>query len=147
VGVLVFSPLNGGWLSGKYRRGEPPDESSRAARHPDYFDFKDEAIAGQKLRCVEQLERLACDAGLTLLQLGLGFVLSHRAVTSAIIGPRTHEQLTGLLSAVDVRLSDDVLDRIDRIVPPGRNINPEDSGWTPPALRDTSLRRIEAPRP
>jgi aryl-alcohol dehydrogenase-like predicted oxidoreductase len=146
VGVLVFSPLNGGWLSGKYRRGESPGESSRAARHPDYFDFKDEAIADQKLRCVEQLERLAADAGVTLVQLALGFVLSHSGVTSAIIGPRTHEQLMGLLTAVDVRLTDDVLDKIDAIVPPGWNINPQDSGWTPPALRDPSLRRIQAPR-
>jgi aryl-alcohol dehydrogenase-like predicted oxidoreductase len=141
LGVLVFSPLNGGWLAGKYRRGEPAAPDSRAARHPAYFDFGDEAIAEQKLDLVEQLEVVAKEAGLSLLQLALGFVVAHRAVTSAIIGPRTYEQLEEQLAAADVRLTDDVLDRVDELVPAGRNVNPDDVGWSPPAVRDPLLRR------
>jgi aryl-alcohol dehydrogenase-like predicted oxidoreductase len=76
-----------------------------------------------------------------LLQLALGFVVAHRAVTSAIIGPRTHEQLEEQLGAADVRLTDDVLDRIDELVPAGRNVNPDDVGWSPPAVQDPLLRR------
>jgi aryl-alcohol dehydrogenase-like predicted oxidoreductase len=141
IGVLVFSPLNGGWLAGKYRRGEPASPDSRAAKHPAYFDHGDEAIAGRKFDAVEQLEVVAKDAGLTLLQLALGFVVAHRGVTAAIIGPRTYEQLEQQLGAADVTLDSDVLDRIDEIVTPGVNINPDDVGWTPPSLRDSSLRR------
>ena len=141
VGVLVFSPLNGGWLAGRYRRGEPAAPDSRAARHPAYFDHGDEAIAERKFDAVEQLEVVAEEAGLTLLQLALGFVVAHRAVTSAIIGPRTYEQLEEQLGAADVTLTSDLLDRIDELAPPGRNINPDDVGWTPPSVRDPILRR------
>jgi len=141
LAVMVWSPLNGGWLSGKYRRGTEPGADWRAVRHPDYFDLHDPAIAERKLDLVEALEELASAAGLTLLALALGFVLAHRAVTCAIIGPRTPEHLDGLLSAADVRLDDELLDRIDELVAPGTNINPEDVGWTPPALLDASLRR------
>jgi aryl-alcohol dehydrogenase-like predicted oxidoreductase len=141
VGVLVFSPLNGGWLAGRYRRGEPAAPDSRAARHPAYFDHGDEAIAERKFDAVEQLEAVAKQAGLSLLQLALGFVVAHRAVTSAIIGPRTYEQLEEQLGAADVTLSNDLLDRIDEVAPPGTNINPDDAGWTPPSIRDPGLRR------
>jgi aryl-alcohol dehydrogenase-like predicted oxidoreductase len=141
LGVFVWSPLNGGWLTGKYRRGAPPPEDSRAAKHPDYFDFGQAGIAERKLDLVERLAELASEAGLTLIQLALGFVLSHRAVTAAIIGPRTHEQLDSQLPAAGVRLGDDVLDRIDALVPPGTTLNPEDVGWIPPALTDSRLRR------
>jgi len=141
LGVLVFSPLNGGWLAGRYRRGEPAAPDSRAARHPAYFDHGDEAIADRKLDLVEQLEVVAKEAGLSLLQLALGFVVAHRAVTSAIIGPRTREQLEEQLGAADVRLTDDVLDRIDELAAPGRNVNPDDVGWTPPSIQDPQLRR------
>jgi aryl-alcohol dehydrogenase-like predicted oxidoreductase len=138
---MVWSPLNGGWLSGKYRRGTAPPEDSRAVKHPDYFDLDGTPIAERKLDLVEQLTQLASDAGLTLVQLALGFVLSHRAVTSAIIGPRVHEHLESHLTAAGVRLPDDVLDRIDELVPPGTDLNREDAGWTPPALTDPRLRR------
>ncbi len=141
IGVLVFSPLNGGWLAGKYRRGEPAAPDSRAARHPAYFDHGHEAVAARKFDAVEQLEVVARDAGLSLLQLALGFVVSHRAVTSAILGPRTYEQLGEQLGAADVRLTDDVVDRIDELVPPGMNLNPDDVGWAPPSIRDPVLRR------
>jgi aryl-alcohol dehydrogenase-like predicted oxidoreductase len=141
IGVLVFSPLNGGWLAGKYRRGEAAAPDSRAARHPDYFDHGHEAIAERKFDAVEQLEVVAKEAGLTMLQLALGFVVAHRAVTSAILGPRTYEQLEQQLEAADVSLPADVLDRIDELVAPGMNLNPDDAGWTPPAIRDAGLRR------
>jgi aryl-alcohol dehydrogenase-like predicted oxidoreductase len=141
LGVMVFAPLNGGWLSGKYRRGAAPPADSRAVKHPDYFDLDGTPIAERKLDLVEELTELASDAGLTLIQLALGFVLSHRAVTCAIIGPRVHEQLESHLTAAGVRLHDDVLDRIDQLVAPGTVLNREDVGWTPPALTDPHLRR------
>ena len=142
LGVLVWSPLNGGWLTGKYRRDSAPAGDSRAARHPDYFDLGNE----RKLDLVEQLSALADEAGMSLVALALAFVLSHRGVTSAIIGPRTHDQLDDLLSAAGTDLDDRVLDRIDELVAPGVNINPEDVGWTPPALTDAALRRRGAGR-
>lgn len=145
LGALVWSPLNGGWLTGKYRRDSAPASDSRAVRHPDYFDLGDDAIAARKLDLTEQLAELAAQAGLSLLALALAFVLAHRAVSAAIIGPRTPAQLDGLLSAADVDLGEDVLDRIDELVEPGVNINPEDVGWTPPALSDANLRRRGRP--
>ncbi len=141
LGVLAWSPLNGGWLAGRYRRGAEPAADSRASRHPDHIDFRDEAIRERKLDLVEQLDLLARQAGIGLIQLALGFVVSHRAVTSAILGPRTHEQLLGQLAAADVTLDDGVLDAIDRLVPPGTVINPGDVGYVPPALTDPRLRR------
>jgi aryl-alcohol dehydrogenase-like predicted oxidoreductase len=141
LGVLVWSPLNGGWLSGKYRRGTPPPEDSRAVKHPNYFDLGRSAIAEQKLSLVEELSQVADEAGLTLIQLALSFVLSHRAVISAIVGPRIEEHLDSQLKAADIRLSDEVLDRIDAVVLPGTTLNREDVGWTPPELTDPRLRR------
>ncbi len=141
LGVMVWSPLNGGWLSGKYQRGAAPGEDSRAKRHPDHFDLKDEAIASHKLDLVEQLQQLAGEADLTLIELALGFIMAHRAVTSAIIGPRTYEHLEGQLPALGTRLSEDVLDRIDELVAPGLTINADDVGWSPPALAEPALRR------
>jgi aryl-alcohol dehydrogenase-like predicted oxidoreductase len=141
LGVLVWSPLNGGWLTGKYRRGSTPSDDSRARRHPDHFDLDRGGISERKLDLVEQLEALARDADLTLLELALGFVLSHRAVTAAIIGPRTHEQLEGQLRASGASLGDDILDQIDQLVAPGTTINPEDVGWSSPVLAQPALRR------
>jgi aryl-alcohol dehydrogenase-like predicted oxidoreductase len=141
LGVVVWSPLNGGWLTGKYRRDGAAAPDSRASRHPDHFDLSNAAIAGRKFDAIEQLERLGAEAGLTLIQLGLGFVLEHRAVTAAILGPRTLEHLTVQLEAVEVRLSSDLLDSIDAVVEPGRTINPDDVGWFHPALGDARLRR------
>ncbi len=94
-----------------------------------------------KLAAVEQLARLAEEAGLSLIQLALAFVTSHPAVTSAIIGPRTMEHLESQLGAADVVLEPAILDRIDEIVPPGTNLNPSDGGYVPPVLTDPSLRR------
>src|SRR5205085_7005367 len=94
-----------------------------------------------KLEAADALAQLADEAGLTLIDMALAFVLEHPAVTAAIIGPRTMEQLESQLGAADVKLSNDVLDRIDEIVPPGVNVNPADGGWANPALRPESLRR------
>jgi aryl-alcohol dehydrogenase-like predicted oxidoreductase len=95
----------------------------------------------RKLEAVEALAQLAEEAGVSLIHLALAFVLEHPAVTAPIIGPRTLEQLESQLGAVDVRLDRALLDRIDEIVPPGRNLNPVDAGYTPPSLAEPALRR------
>jgi aryl-alcohol dehydrogenase-like predicted oxidoreductase len=100
-----------------------------------------------KLDATERLAQLAEEAGLTLVHMALAFVLEHPAVTAAIIGPRTMEHLEAQLGAADVRLSADVLDRIDEIVPPGTTINPIDAGWRPPALEATARRRSSESAP
>jgi aryl-alcohol dehydrogenase-like predicted oxidoreductase len=142
LGVLVWSPLQGGWLTGKYRRGLAVPSGSRADVNPDHFDYGHE----RKLDLVEALLALAGEAGLPLAHLALGFVLAHPAVTSAIIGPRTLDQLEDLLGAGSVELEADVLDRIDALMAPGETLNRGDEGWVPPALADAALRR-RPPRP
>jgi len=139
MGVIPWSPLAGGWLSGKFRKGSDAT-SRRAERIPERYDL---SLPGnqQKLEAAEQLALLAEQAGLSLIHLALAFVIRHPAVTAAIIGPRTLEQLEGQLGAADVQLSDDVLDAIDAIVPPGTNLNPVDAGWRPPHLDDAASRR------
>ena len=123
MGVIPWSPLAGGYLSGRYRRGEEPPTSSRAERLPHRFDLSIPANQ-RKFDAAVALGELAEDAGLTLIELALAFVIRHPAVTSAIIGPRTMEHLESQLTAADVTLSDDVLDRIDEIVPPGPERQP-----------------------
>ena len=140
LGVLVWAPLNGGWLSGKYRRGVEVSASARGVREADHFDLGT-AAAEEKLSLVSELLLLAGDCGLTLPRLALGFVLAHPAVTTAIIGPRTLAQLESVLGADEVRLDAEVLDRIDALVAPGRNLNPADAGYVPPALADPARRR------
>ncbi|GAB6897282.1 aldo/keto reductase [Kineosporia succinea] len=139
LGVLAWSPLNGGWLTGKYRAGQEPSAGSRALREPEHFDYGDFPVREQKLAAVERLTAIADEAGLPLVRLALGFVLSHPAVTSAIMGPRTPEQLSAQLGAAP--LPHDVLDAIDDVVAPGTLINPVDVGYVPPALETPSLRR------
>ncbi len=144
IGTLVWSPLSGGWLSGKYRKGEDIDMSSgRAARLPDRFDPEEPGNA-RKLDAVEDLVRLADDAGTSLTHLAVAFAIAHPGVTSAIVGPRTMDQLTDLLDGAELSLGDDLLDRIDAIVEPGTDLNPEDAGWDPPALADVTTRRRPA---
>lgn len=139
LGVLPWSPLAGGWLSGR-PVGEQAPTSPRIARQPGRHDPSlPENVA--KANAVEALRKLADASGLTLVQLALGFVLEHPAVTSAIIGPRTHAHLDSALEALDVRLPADVLDEIDSIVPPGTTLNPADAGYQPPSLTDATLRR------
>jgi aryl-alcohol dehydrogenase-like predicted oxidoreductase len=140
MGVIPWSPLAGGWLTGRYRRGEEQPPSTRSGRIPKRYDL---SIPGNqaKLEAAEALALLAEEAGLPLIHLAIAFVIRHPAVTAAIIGPRTMEQLESQLGAADVELSTDVLDRIDEIVPPGTNLNQVDAGWAPPWLEDASLRR------
>ena len=135
MGVIPYSPLAGGWLSGRYRKDSELTGPMSPARQRLANRFDMSLPANQrKLDAAEQLAELAGQAGLTLIELSIAFVLRHPAVTSAIIGPRTMEHLESQLAAADVRLSDDVLNRIDEIVPPGITINPADSGWVSPAL-------------
>jgi aryl-alcohol dehydrogenase-like predicted oxidoreductase len=140
MGVIPWSPLAGGWLTGRYRRGETSPQSSRAQRMPARYDL--EAPGNQaKLDAVEGLAKLADEAGLSMIHLALAFVLAHPAVTSPIVGPRTMEQLESQLGAGDVTLSADVLDRIDEIVPPGTTLSDADAGYIPPSLEKAALRR------
>jgi len=141
MGVLPWSPLAGGWLSGRYGRGgDSPADSRRAQMLPSRYDMSLPANQ-RKLEAAEQLGDLAAEAGISLIEMAIAFVINHPAVTAAIIGPRTMEQLESQLPAADVSLTGDVLDRIDEIVPPGTNVNPADTGWDPPWLTDPALRR------
>ena len=139
MGVIAWSPLNTGWLTGKYRRGQEPPAGSRGARN---WSGRFDTPEGQrKLDLVEELDKVASDAGISLTHLAQAWVVRHPAVTSAIIGPRTMEQLVDLLAGEDVALDDATLDRIDELVAPGTNVNPGDAGWTSPALDPPARRR------
>ena len=140
IGVLTWAPLNGGWLTGKYNEAGAPPALSRADREPDHFDYGG-SVHDRKLALVDELLRVANEAGVTLTALAHAFVLAHPAVTSAILGPRTPAQLQDVLKGVDVRADNDMLDRIDAVVPPGTTVNPHDAGYDPPALTEASLRR------
>ncbi len=141
MGVLVWSPLNGGWLTGKYRRGETPDAASRFGRMNRGSWRTDSPGAQLKVAAVEELEAIAADAGTDVIGLSLAFALAHPAVTSAIIGPRTLEQLEGQLPAADLVLDDEILDRIDKVVAPGVTISRGDVAYEPQALRHKGARR------
>jgi aryl-alcohol dehydrogenase-like predicted oxidoreductase len=140
MGVIPWSPLAGGWLSGRYRKGADAPESTRASRIPGRYDLSLPANQ-RKLEAADALAQLADEAGITLIEMAIAFVIRHPAVTAAIIGPRTMEHLESQLSAAGVQLSDDVLDKIDEIVPPGVNISPADGGWGNPALEPGARRR------
>jgi aryl-alcohol dehydrogenase-like predicted oxidoreductase len=140
MAVIPWSPLAGGWLTGRYRKGQDLPESNRAKRAPGRYDLNTPGNK-EKLEAAEQLAQLAEQAGISMIDLALGFVLAHPAVTSPIIGPRTMEQLESQLGAADVKLTDDVLDRIDEIVPPGTTLAKADAGWESPALTSAKLRR------
>jgi aryl-alcohol dehydrogenase-like predicted oxidoreductase len=120
MGVIPYSPLAGGWLSGRYRKDGELPSSTRAARLPDRFDIS---------------------LGITLVELAIAFVLRHPAVTAAIIGPRTMDHLESQLTAADIELSTDLLDRIDEIVVPGTTLNVSDNGWTQRSLEPSFRRR------
>jgi aryl-alcohol dehydrogenase-like predicted oxidoreductase len=140
MGVIPWSPLAGGWLSGKYRKGQDLPSTHRSRRVPQRYDM---ALPGnqRKLEAADQLGRLADEVGISLIDMALAFVLQHPAVTSAIIGPRTMEQMEDQLGAPEVVLKDDVLDRIDEIVPPGMNLSAEDAGYQSPAVASAWRRR------
>jgi aryl-alcohol dehydrogenase-like predicted oxidoreductase len=137
MGVLTYGPLAGGWLS----RRTDPATGVRATRATRDFDL---SVPGNqaKVEAVRRLTELAAETGVSLTHLALAFVRSHPAITSVLIGPRTHEQLDDLLAGADVELSADVLDRIDEIVPAGTELNAADNYFAePPAIADSRLRR------
>ena len=140
MGVIPWSPLAGGWLSGRWRLGADDLTSRRSAMLPQRYDL---SLPGnqRKLEAADALGKLAQEAGMTLIEMALAFVIRHPAVTAAIIGPRTMEHLESQLGAAEVMLSDELLDRIDEIVPPGSNVNPADTGWQNPALEPAARRR------
>lgn len=142
VGVLAWSPLCGGWLSGAYRVGAELPRPLRS-KIPIFADLYDVAIPENqlKLRAADRLAVLAEQAGLSLPDLSLAFCLNHPAVSSVILGPDGLAHLESALRAVDVFLSDDILNEIDKIVPPGTTINPVDWGYMPLSLRTEALRR------
>jgi aryl-alcohol dehydrogenase-like predicted oxidoreductase len=144
MGVMVWGPLNHGFLTGKYRarQGWPADaRSERWQGLRSTFDVSRPEVI-RKLEIVDQLCLLADEVGVPVAHLSLAFVVEHPAVTSAIIGPRTLEQLEQLLPAVELRLDDDVLDRLDEIVAPGTDVDPiADAGWAPPWLTEATARR------
>src|SRR5204863_6718636 len=140
IGVIPWSPLAGGWLTGRYRKDQEVPTSRRAQLVPHRYDM---SLPGNqaKLEAADQLAQVAEETGISLIHLALAFVIRHPAITAAIIGPRTMEQLESQLGAADVALDEAVLDRIDEIVAPGTTINPTDQGWTNPALAPTARRR------
>lgn len=135
IGVITWSPLSGGWLTGKYRGAAPAD--SRQVTNPDHFD------GGNPLKAaaIEQLAAIADEAGITLTHLALAWVAEHPAVSSVLLGPRTEAQLTELLAVGDLELDADVLDAVDVVVAPGIDLNATDAGWTPPGLAAAARRR------
>ncbi|RZU19841.1 aryl-alcohol dehydrogenase-like predicted oxidoreductase [Kribbella rubisoli] len=139
MGTLTYSPLAGGWLSGRWRKDSAGAQTS-SARPPARFDMSAPANR-RKLEIVEELALLAEQSGLSLIELAVAFVINHPGVTSAIIGPRTMEQLDAFLPAADVVLTPDVLDRIDEIVAPGVTLNPADNSYGDHELRPDQRRR------
>lgn len=140
VGVLSYGPLAAGWLSGKYRIGAVQPESARAELIPGRFDVTSRRNQG-KLAAADALAALAEAEGLDLIELSIAFALTHPAITSVIIGPRTQDHLAAYLKASAVELSDHILDRIDEIVDPGTQFHDRDTGRDTPSLQPTALRR------
>jgi aryl-alcohol dehydrogenase-like predicted oxidoreductase len=145
MGVIPWSPLAGGWLTGRWRKGVESTTPTSHARQRlvERYDLSLPSVQ-RKLEATESLAQLAEQSGIPLVEMAMAFVLGHPAVTAAIIGPRTIEQLESLLPTADVKLPSDVLDRIDEIVAPGTNVNPADGGWASPALEPRALRRSGA---
>ncbi|HEY0216968.1 MAG TPA: aldo/keto reductase [Cellulomonas sp.] len=139
MGTLTYSPLAGGWLSGRWRKGAAGTPAS-TARPGARFDMSTPANR-RKLDVVEDLAVLAEEAGMPLIELAIAFVIRHPGVTSAIVGPRTMEQLESSLPAADRVLSDDVLDRVDALVAPGVTLNPDDTSYGTHELTATARRR------
>ena len=133
MGVVVYSPLAQGMLTGRVRKGQETD-LRRAALVKHLSDER-------RIDTVEQLIPLAEEAGLKMTHMAMAFAIAHPGVTSALIGPRTMEQLEDTLAGAEVTLSDELLDRIDEIVPPGTDVGTLDHAYRPPALLHPSLRR------
>jgi aryl-alcohol dehydrogenase-like predicted oxidoreductase len=159
MGVITWSPLNSGWLTGRYRRGienppsprvairinRPRDESESGFGRPrasygTLHDY-DAPFNQRKLDVVEELVKLSDDAGISMVDMAVAFTLAHPAVTSSIIGPRTMTQLESQLGSADLTLDTAVLDRIDALVAPGTDVFMGDAGYLPPELMDPRRRR------
>lgn len=140
MGVVVWSPLAQGWLTGKWRRGQKPTDTNRQNLQPHLYDMQ-RADNQRKLDLVERLAAVASEAGISLMHMAIAFSCAHPAVTSSIIGPRTLDQLEGLLAGADVSLADDVLDAIDAVVAPGLTVSRDDDGYSAPELTQPRLRR------
>jgi aryl-alcohol dehydrogenase-like predicted oxidoreductase len=140
MGVIPWAPLASGWLSGRWRKGAEQPGSTRADRLPARYDL---SLPGnqRKLDVADALAQLAEEAGMTLIELAIAFVLNHPVVTAPIIGPRTMEHLESQLPAADVVLDAALLDRIDELAPPGTNLSDADAGWSEPALAPAARRR------
>jgi len=143
LGVFAYSPLDSGWLSGKYRSGQVTEVSPRYRLMAGYFDLKQQ-LSQRKLEAVEKLSALAAEAGITLSHLAIGFVLAHSSVTSALVGGWKPAYIEEHLTRNEARLSDEVLDAIDAIVAPGTNINGTTRNYLSPALTDPTQRRRRA---
>ncbi len=143
LGVMVYAPLAGGWLTGKYQRGKPLPEGSRAAGRLGRMGVwdADRPEVQRKYDLVEALMALAQEGGHSLTHIALAFAGEHQAVSSVIIGPRTFDQIQDILAAIDVRLTPDVLDRIDEIVLPGTRVDPKESMIPNPWIDDSVRRR------
>jgi aryl-alcohol dehydrogenase-like predicted oxidoreductase len=142
MGVLSYSPLAGGWLSGRYRKDSDSAGPMSEARQRLANRFDLSLPENQrKLDAADALATLAEEAGVSLIEMAIAFVLRHPAVTAAIIGPRTMNHLESQVTAAEVLLTDDVLDRIDEIVAPGVTLNPADNGWVSPSLQPAARRR------
>lgn len=139
LGTLTYSPLSGGWLSGRWRKDAASTPRS-VARPSARFDMSTSANQ-RKLDIVEELAQLAEQNGITLIELAIAFVINHPGVTSAIVGPRTMEQLQSYLPATEITLTVDVLDRIDELVAPGVTVNPEDNSYGAHELAACARRR------
>jgi aryl-alcohol dehydrogenase-like predicted oxidoreductase len=139
MGTLVYSPLSGGWLTGRWRKDAAGTPTS-AARPSARFDMASPANQ-RKLDVVEELALLAEDTGITLIELAIAFAINHPGVTSAIVGPRTMEQLESQITGAEVTLSAEVLDRIDSLVAPGITLNPDDNSYGAVSLAPAARRR------
>jgi len=140
MGAIVWSPLAGGWLSGKWRKGKDAPSTKRSERLPERYDL---SVPGNmaKLDAADALAKLAENNNMSLPEMAVAFTIRHPAVISAIIGPRTMEQLTSQLGAANIELSDEILDRIDEIVLPGTSASNAEKVWDNPALHSENLRR------
>jgi len=139
MGILTYSPLSGGWLSGSWTAESSPTSPARQ-RLAKRFDMSLPENQ-RKLEAVDRLQQVAQEAGLSMIEMAIGFVVNHPGVTSAIIGPRTMEQLESQLPAAEAALSSETLDRIDEIVAPGVTINPADNSYGEQVLKPELLRR------
>jgi aryl-alcohol dehydrogenase-like predicted oxidoreductase len=140
MGAIVWSPLAGGWLSGKWKKGQDAPQSSRSQRRPEVFDLSKPGNKA-KLEAADALGKLAEKNNMSLVNMAIAFTIRHPGVTSAIIGPRTMEQLESQLESANVELSQKVLDNIDEIVPPGTNASPTEFTWDNPGLYPENRRR------